>query len=57
MYYDMKEKMLTIAFVILILVLSIYTNYQLQKMNEDLVAELTIYKQIIEDNNYTKEIK
>lgn len=42
MYTDLKERVLTILFVIGILLLSIYTNHRLETTNEQLVAELSI---------------
>lgn len=48
MYTDLKERVLTILFVIGILLLSIYTNHRLETMNEQLVAELSICKKDID---------
>lgn len=48
MYIDLKERVLTILFVIGILLLSIYTNHRLETMNEQLVAELSICKRDID---------
>lgn len=48
MYTDLKERVLTILFVIGILLLSIYTNHRLETMNEQLVAEMSICKKDID---------
>lgn len=48
MYTDLKERVLTILFVIGILLLSIYTNHRLETMNEQLVAEMSICKRDID---------
>ena len=48
MYTDLKERVLTILFVIGILLLSIYTNHRLETINEQLVAEMSICKKDID---------